>query len=117
METNKEEKVVISLQTYNELRDFKEMVLKNDCVRVNRFSIFGKTPFVQYEIITKDETIKKLIEESNKIRDNFEKNINIAIEIHKKELLESFKSSFKLKLSKIKKMSIWQFIKFRKLTD
>ena len=60
------ETVTISLDTYNELRDFKETVLKNDCIYLGYF--YGETIGIEAK-----EVIKALEIEIQEIKEEIKR--------------------------------------------
>jgi len=120
--------VVLDLKTYNELRDFKTEILEGKtCTFYTAYN--GYNHDLNTKFITKDETIIALSEENERmgkkdqehgeelrrLRNEFsterEKNIRLTKELgyfvdENNKLNETF--------LKTKKMSIWEFIKWRK---
>lgn len=91
--------VKISLKEYDELREFKENMLKNMvCVNQCRYDWSIHNEIVDLTFYTHDDLVKKITEKAKEI----EKKNN-------KELRE-----LNILISKLKKMNWWQFKKWKK---
>jgi hypothetical protein len=88
--------VLLSLETYNQLRDFKENIEKGNSIEITGY---GYSCYQKF--ITTDEAIKNLMKD----KDNLQKEIS--------ELKQGEKPR-EITLYEIKKMSIWKFLKWRK---
>lgn len=118
--------VVLDLNTYNELRDFKREILEGKTCTF--YTAYVGNHDINTKFITKDETIIALSEENEKLgkkdqehntelkrlRDEFlkERDKNIQLTKDLGSLLEE-KIDVSKTLSKVKRMSIWKFIKWR----
>lgn len=106
METNT---VLLSLSDYNELREFKENMEKYNVYKLsqpysNPFSCLNYQLHIPLKYITTDEAIIELLERNNQLSEMHDK---LAIECDKLKRETISKE-------KISKMSIWEFIKWRK---
>lgn len=115
--------VVIDLNTYNELRDFKNKIMEVG----NEYTIqlIGNSTI---KILSNDETIKQISKTNEEISSNYinisEKKLKLHLENTeyeiKNNLLEVKIDELKLKIeilnqekNNIRKMSIWEFVKWR----
>jgi len=110
--------VVLSLKDYNELREFKEKINHNYVIEVK---LSNCSCYRVREFITKDEAIKTLgdinkqLAEEHKTYDAVYRELkNTEYRVKKQEeQLEFLKDAVDEKY-RVKKMSIWEFIKWRK---
>ena len=99
--------VTIKIKDYNELVDFKKNVMAENVIKY-----YGRNPFLYRDYITKDETIKELVDECNELNDiyNTIKKDNIentkTIEQLTQEL-NKFKPHNKQKKSLIEKIKLY----------
>lgn len=84
--------VLIDLETYNDLRDFKEKMVKD-----HSYFIVDTYNGCRQKIVTIDEAVKDLISINNLLQ----KEINDVDEIASE-------------LNSVKQMSVWQFMKWRR---
>jgi len=91
----KNNQVILSLEDYNGLRDFEREIEKGNTFRL--WTGWGE----ELKYISTDETVKEISE------------INKKLSAEIIELKHKDKSKLKT-FNDIKKMSIWQFIKWRK---
>jgi ribosomal protein L9 len=96
--------VVLDLEEYNKLRDFKEGIEKG-----NSFTVYWGSGYAgyKYKVVTTDEVVKQIMEANNNI--NKEKN-NLIQQLYNCQHPESKVFT----VEDIKKMSIWKFLKWRK---
>lgn len=86
--------VTIDLEIYNQLRDFKKTIEENNTIRINSLNSFFQS---SYNFITKDELSKEILYKNKELN---EENIKL-------------KENNRLEINKLKKMSVWEFIKWR----
>ena len=94
METNT---VLLSLEDYNELRGFKEKISKG---YIKDYSNFSRTYFT-----TKDKAIKKITDLNKELHKEISR---LEFELGNKEIAKD------ICITDIRKMSIWQFNKWRR---
>lgn len=111
--------VVLSLKDYNDFREMKESVLSGKSL-----SIYDGH---HYEYFTESEIVSKLKGTIKKCEDNvhnasvemekIKKNSNILIDRSNElaRLAQEADDDLELTVSEIKRMSIWEFLKWRKL--
>ena len=85
------EKVVLNIDHYNELRDFKNKI-EEGCTYAFYSSIFHSSKF-----ITQDKAVKEVLAANKSLQNQI-------------DILQITN----LEIKKIKKMSIWEFLKWRK---
>ena len=107
METNT---VVLSLNDYNQLREFKEKMEEGNTYKllqpyVSRSVYWGSEYHSPVNYITTDEAVIELLERNKEL-------LKINTEL-KEEMVEMNRNSIET-INKVKKMSIWEFIRWRK---
>ncbi len=103
--------LLIDIEVYNQLRDFKREMELGNTLMVYPHSI--QSNYEQYHpiisrYITRDEAVKEVVDENNKLNDEIEK---LKSQIEK---LKSQNKPKEISLSDVKKMSLWEFRKWRK---
>ena len=93
--------VVLDLEEYKKLRDFKEAIEKG-----NSFVVYWGS-YTGYNVVTTDEAVKQLIKANNEI--NEQKN-KLAQQLYNCQHPESKVFT----IEEVKTMSIWKFLKWRK---
>ena len=103
-------KVKLDLDEYNSLRDFKEKMDKKH----------GKTVFIDWHTqryISTDEAVKEIAATNEKLQEDIKKWQSICDEQAKYKFeLDELKASLPKQktLGEVKKLSIWEFMKWRK---
>ena len=95
--------VLLDLKTYNRLRDFHTEVTKG---KIPSYVLMDTARWCQH-FYTKDEAIKNLMNDNEAMETKID---SLQTEIAKLKYPERVKPDLK----DVKKMSIWQFIKWRK---
>jgi len=95
--------VVIPLEDYNELRDFKTKVLKGDGYYVSdTYHMCGQYPGQFYSQV---EIAKFLVDENKQLKGEDSK---------LRKRISDLKTEFSDVESKLKKMSLWEFFKWKR---
>lgn len=106
--------VLLSLERYNELRDFETNIAKNNTLILESWKGYDLRKFV-----STDSLLKAAVEESNKFHKEFEK-LEMELKLTKQELEKACKLIPKIEDKKeitiedIKKMSYWEFKRWKK---
>jgi hypothetical protein len=102
--------VLLSLERYNSLRDLEKMVLNKEIIEINKYHTCNNAGVIDYHptCFYTSVTNKELLD-----------NIKIQSDELKKKSGELEKKSYELEkkmgnISKIKKMSVFEFLKWRK---
>lgn len=100
----KQNTAIIELDLYNRLRDFKKNIEKNYTVKLTH-SFYGGDSSITY--ISKDETVQELKKKMTILEGKFrsERDYNYRLN----QQIKNYPT-----IEKLKKMTIWEFIKFRK---
>ena len=93
--------IVLDLEEYNKLRDFKEAIEKG-----NSFFVYSGN-YNGYKVVTTDEAVKQLIKINN---DNNEQKNKLVQQLYNCQHPESKVFT----IEDVKTMSIWKFLKWRK---
>ena len=88
--------VLLAVENYNELRDFKKKIEEGYTLTITS-SIF----YYDRRFITTDKAVKELVDANKELQKQIED-------------LRSGNQKKELPISEIKRMSIWQFLKWRK---
>jgi len=96
--------VILSLNDYNRMRDLEIEIQKNDTFYVNAGNVCWN-----YHIVTKDEAVKTLINNNKNLSDKLNET---TLELH--NLKAGVKTNKIISIDQVKKMSIWQFLKWRR---
>ena len=108
--------VLLSLERYNELRDFETNIKKNNTLILDSWSLKG---YELRKFVSTDSLLKAAVEEANKFHKEFEK-LEIELKIAKQELetvsklIPKTKDKKEITIEDIKKMSYWEFKKWKK---
>ena len=106
--------VLLSLERYNELRDFETNITKNNTLILESWRGYELRKFV-----STDSLLKDAVEEANKFHEEFEK-LEMELKLTKQELEKACKLIPKIEDKKeitiedIKKMSYWEFKRWKK---
>ena len=95
-DNDKEDKVLVSLEKYKELREFEEQISSNNVYRIYYQGYNGE---YNREFITINEAIKEIADVNERLNNEIRESRNIRDKIRNKFL----------------KMSLWEFYKYRKL--
>ena len=106
--------VLLSLERYNELRDFETNIKKNNTLILESWRGYDLRKFV-----STDSLLKAAVEEANKFHKEFEK-LEMELKLTKQELEKARKlipkteDKKEITIEDIKKMSYWEFKKWKK---
>ena len=103
----KKDTVLLDVEKYNVLRDFKEYIEKGNTLEINnsRYNSY-------HRFITTDEAVKILVNESNDLIKTQAEELNRLL----KQIsdLQEINKPKEITINDLKKMSYWEFRKWRK---
>ena len=99
--------VILPLDEYNHLRDFRTEVEKDHTLKLYTITMYGN----HYTVISKEDALKEA-EAVNKMA--VAETEKLRVRLYEVEAEINDKVDFKVR--GIKKMSVWQFMKWRKQT-
>lgn len=106
--------VLLSLERYNELRDFETNIKENNTLILESWRGYELRKFV-----STDSLLKASVEEANKFHKEFEK-LELELKATKQELetisklIPKTKDKKEITIEDIKKMSYWEFKRWKK---
>jgi hypothetical protein len=102
--------VVLSLPEYNNLRDFKTNLEKGNTYRYTSYQQISNYASIQINnFVTTDEAVKVVTQANEVLSDRITELVT-----ENQNLQQGIVKGWDKEIDKVRKMSIWQFLKWRK---